>query len=181
MRIGDVLFFSPRYKFAELNFDDTHSLIEAFQDRVYGFYLGPAERCIDAGEAFAGGLICCAAIEFIARAFGCEHGSEWLLARLPDFGHDEKLTRRFWTLFRDGLAHEGRVKSFGGGSGQFSLELPETVTNLDSVVIVNPQLLLKAVMVAFKKSCEEIDGNRAAQLATFLRGYFEAEVIAAKR
>lgn len=181
MRIGDVLFFSPRFKFAELNFEDTHTLVEAFQDRVYGFYLRPAERCIDAGEGFAAGLICCAAIEFIAKAFGYEHASEWLRAKVPDFGDDEKLTRRFWTLFRDGLAHEGRVKSFGGGSGQFSLDLPKTVTNLDSVVIVNPRLLLKAVIVAFKTSCEDISGDRATLLATFLKRYFEAEVNAAKR
>lgn len=181
MWIGDALFFSPRFKFAELNFDDTNSVIEAFQDRVCGFYLQAAERSIMAKDAFAGGLICCAAIEFIARAFGYEHGSEWLQTNVPDFRNDEKLTRRFWMLFRDGLAHEGRVKSFGGGSGQFSLDLPETVTSLKSTMIVNPRLLLNAVMAAFKKSCEQMDDDRASLLAKFLRRYFEAEVDAAKR
>lgn len=56
MRIGEVLFFSPHFKFVELNFDVVDSLIEAFRERVYGFYLRPAERSTGAEDAFAGGI-----------------------------------------------------------------------------------------------------------------------------
>ena len=41
MRMGDALYFSPNFRFAQLNFDDTKMLIEAFQDRVEG--LSPAD------------------------------------------------------------------------------------------------------------------------------------------
>ena len=36
MRIGDVLYFSARFSFAELNLEDYVTLIEALHDRVDG-------------------------------------------------------------------------------------------------------------------------------------------------
>lgn len=56
MRIGDVLYFSARFPFAELNFEDHVTLIEALQDRVDGYYLQPAFRCLASGDALRGRL-----------------------------------------------------------------------------------------------------------------------------
>jgi hypothetical protein len=121
MKIGDVLYFSPRYRFSELNFDDTKALVDAFQGRVEGFYLLPASRVIEEGHAFAGGLVSCAAVEFIANVSGNMSAPEWMQKHFPEFGEHGELAERFWNYFRHGLAHEGRVKSFGRGSWQFSL------------------------------------------------------------
>ena len=66
MRIRDALYFAPDIKFADLASADTVGLVEAFRARVSGFYLSPASRLLDANDLFAAGLICCAAVEFIA-------------------------------------------------------------------------------------------------------------------
>ena len=43
MRIKDIVHFSPNYKYEYINLDDKNCLIEAFEDRVGGFYLKPIE------------------------------------------------------------------------------------------------------------------------------------------
>jgi len=176
MRIGDALWFSPRFRFADMNFDDKTMLIQAFRDRVDGFFLQPAGRSIAAKDAFAGGLVCCAAIEFIATTSGKQHPSAWLRSNVSDFKNDEKLAVRFWNYFRDGLAHEGRVKSHSQFSGQFSLDLPTMLTEIGPVLLVNPSLLLEAVQAAFQRYCDQMNDRQADVLAKCLRRYFEAEV-----
>jgi hypothetical protein len=181
MKIGDILYFSPRYRFSELNFDDTKALVDAFRDRVGGFYLLPASRLIEEGHAFAGGLVSCAAVEFIAKVSGDITAPVWIQKHLSEFGKDGQLAERFWNYFRHGLAHEGRVKSFGRGSGQFSLELQRMLTIDGSTLIVNPRLLLEGVQKEFRSYCERLDESQSAHLVKSLRRYFEDEVKAAKR
>jgi len=41
MGIGDLLYFSPRYRFSELVFDETKAVVDVFQDTVECFYLRP--------------------------------------------------------------------------------------------------------------------------------------------
>jgi hypothetical protein len=180
MRIGDVLYFSPRYRFSELDFAETKAMIDAVHDRVEGFYLLPAWCLSEEGHAFASGLVCCAAVEFIANISGEASAPEWIRKNLPAFGNDDKLTERFWNYFRNGLAHEGRVKSFGQGSGQFSLELQQLLTISGSTLIVNPRLLLEQVQTAFRSYCEHLDDSQAIRLIKSLRRYFEDEVKTAK-
>jgi hypothetical protein len=180
MRIGDVLYFSPRYRFSDLDFDEIKSVIDAFQDRVEGFYLLPASRLIEEGHAFAGRLVCCAAVEFIANISGEPSPPKWIQRNLSEFGNDGKLTGRFWNCFRNGLAHEGRVKSFGQGSGQFSLELQQLLTTAGSTLIANPRLLLEAVQTALRSYCKHLDGGQTVRLVKSLRRYFDDEVKAAK-
>jgi hypothetical protein len=180
MRIADVLYFSPRYRFSDLDFDETKAMINAFEDRVEGFYLLPASRLTEEGHAFAGGLVCCAAVEFIANISGETSAPAWIRKNLPAFGNDGKLTERFWNYFRNGLAHEGRVKAFVQGSGQFSLELQQLLTIAGSTLIVNPRLLLAEVQAAFRSYCERLDDGQAIRLMKSLRRYFEDEVKTAK-
>jgi hypothetical protein len=180
MRIADVLWFSPRFRFTDINFDDHKALVEAFRDRVEGYFLEPAERSVAANDAFAAGLVCCAAVEFIAKVSGKEHPSSWLQSHVPEFNRDKKLSGQFWGYFRDGLAHEGRVKSHSKFSGQFSLDLPTMLTEAGKVLIVNPRLLLGAVRAALHQFCDQMTDGQAAVLAKCLCRYFEAEVEAAK-
>lgn len=175
MRIGDVLYFSPSFKFSELDFTDAKALVEAFQDRVEGFYLLPSSRLIEEGHAFAGGLVCCAAVEFIANISG-ERVAQWIQKSLPGFGGDIKLVEQFWNYFRNGLAHEGRVKSFNNGSGQFSLELQQMLPTSGNTMAVNPRLLLEEIRASFRSHCLHLDQNQTAHLLKSLRRYLEAEV-----
>ena len=54
------------------------------------------------------------------------------------------------------------------------------VTILESIIIVNPQLLLKEVRAAVRRNCEKMDAAATTTLSGCLKRYFEAEVKAAK-
>jgi hypothetical protein len=95
LRIADVLYFSPRFPFANLNVDDPPALLNALQDRVEGFYLQRVSRSLASGDGFAGGLICCAAIEFLAIVYEEKSPSDWLRAHLPVFGEDDGMVNSF--------------------------------------------------------------------------------------
>ena len=175
MRIGDILYFSPRFKFADLNLADTQKVVEAFRDRIEGFYLRPAFRLLDAGDAFAGGLLCCVSIEVIAKFSGNVSPSIWLQNNVEEFAVDRRLADRFWSHYRDGLAHEGRIRHLG----QFSLESPEMIRVAGPVLVVNPRLLLETIRTAFNASYERLDPDGTARLINHLSRYFRGEIEAA--
>jgi hypothetical protein len=172
VRIGDILFFSPKYRFQDLDFEKPEVIVAAFLDRVERFYFAPAERLVQAGDAFAAGLVICGAIEFIAKANGGrEEPEEWLETNVEGFS-DQSLAKDFWEKFRHGLTHEGRVKAFG----EFSFEIPDIAARFDAALVINPRLLLTAVEEAFRKDCSKITAKRAKYIASTLKRLFEPEV-----
>jgi hypothetical protein len=175
MRIGDVLYFSPRFSFAKLNLDDCAILIETLQDRVDGYYLQPAFRCLASGDAFAAGLVCCAAIDFLALVCEEKLPSEWLNTHIPAFSKHDAIAEQFWIRFRHGLMHEGYIKS----QGQFSLQSPEVLVTDGPAIVINPQLLLEAVDQAFREYCKMFTPEQASRLSKRLHRYFDAEIKAA--
>ena len=178
MRIGDVLYFSPTRRFADLDFDNPTEIVEAFAERTQSFLLDPARSLIDGGYALAAGLVCCAAIEFIARGLGYKSPEAWLACAVPPFKGNDDLANRFWVRFRHGLAHEGRAKPFG----QFSLEIGEVVVEEGGhVIVINPRWLLDAVAMAFRQECEVMDDNRRAFTAQKLKRDFQEEAHAARK
>jgi len=158
MKIGDKLYFSPKYKFTQLDWDNKKELIEAFKDRVKGFYLNPAKKLNEAKYSFAAGILCITAIDFLARI---ETGldrigkrfEKWLKDNIEEFDKQDPdcqsrtLAYRFYDEFRNGLVHEGRIKN----AGQFSCEIKELVEVTESVMIVNPEKLLQAIEKTFDK------------------------------
>jgi hypothetical protein len=36
MRVGDVVYFSPRFRFSGFNIDDSGKLLDALRDRLHG-------------------------------------------------------------------------------------------------------------------------------------------------
>lgn len=177
MRIGDFLYFSPHYRFSDLDFDKPDVVANAFQDRVEGFYFQPAGRLVESEDGFAAGLVICAGIEFIATAWRKQKPEDWLKSNLQVFAVDKFLANQFWQNFRHGLAHEGRIKSFG----QFSLALRETVVKYSGTLIVNPKLLLNGANEAFRRQCAGASPEERKLLSQNLRRHFDAEVKAARR
>jgi hypothetical protein len=175
MRIGDVLYFSPALRFSDLDLDDSPRILEAFRDRIYGFYLHPAGHILEHGDAFAGGLICCAAVECITKFFS-EEPIDWLCKHFPDLRENRPLADKFWIAFRHGLTHEGRVKSFG----QFSLQTPSTFTLAEPALVVNPRRLLEQIREAFDGSCHDMAPGRVALLVNNVRRLFGPEIAAAR-
>jgi len=190
MRIGEVLFFSPNFRFWDLDFDNTPVILKAFQDRVEGFYLAPARRLLSTGDAFACGLICAASIDFLAKFSLTEEGvgnriTSWLEQNIPVFAKPDPgnpsrtLARRFYDDFRNGLVHEGRIKNLG----QFSLECKDLIGFVDAAMVVNPELLLDAISRAFHRYCQVLasDPVKCDRLMTQLQTDFQKEIAAARK
>jgi hypothetical protein len=83
-------------------------MVAALHDRVSGFYLDPALRVIANNDVFAAGLLCCAAIDFIALCADDEPET-WLTRTLVPLTSAHS-ANQFWRRFRHGLVHEGRIK-----------------------------------------------------------------------
>jgi hypothetical protein len=143
----DTIYFSPSYKFKDIDWSDNAKLINAFKDRVFGFYLNPAETLNQKKEGFAAGLLCVATIDFLARISLGEKKKpgirikEWISENIPDFKKNSRSPGIFYQFFRNGLVHEGRIKN----GGQFTYEIPGTVYLEKEVMLINPGNLLKDI------------------------------------
>ena len=188
MRIKDVLYFTPKIKFSALCFENIGSIIEAFRQRVDGFYLNPARYLVEQGEAFACGLICSATIDLIARyslpkvkKVSCRI-CIWLQDNIPDFNTTESrrtaLAERFYDDFRNGLVHEGRIKNLG----QFSFDYNGLICMIDGAMIINPKILLQHITYALNIYCDTIKliDKESQILIKQLKEDFEEEIAALK-
>lgn len=158
MKINDILYFSSKYRYDQINFDNRDLLLDAFEDRVIGFYLRPAGFLNCNRDAFATGVLCVTTIDFLARiSLNCDKTGErikkWLKDNIPEF--DEYLAERFYKDFRNGLIHEGRVKR----GGQFSYQIGQLIYKEEDVVVVNPNLLLKSIYKAFESYLDVLKSN----------------------
>jgi hypothetical protein len=162
--MGDVLHFSPKYRFIDLKWDDKDNLIRAFQDRVEGFYVRPAKKLNQEKEsAFAVGVLCVATVDFLARI---ETGSDkvkerfekWVRSNIEQFNKanpddaSQTLAYRFYDEFRNGLVHEGRIKN----AGHFSYDCGELVDTIavngtGRVMRINPDILLGLIAESLEK------------------------------
>lgn len=183
LKKGDVLYFSPKHKFINLDWNDKEKLTDAFKDRVGGFYLHPAKILNERQYAFAVGTLCTTIIDFLARIeFGLDKTGErikkWLLKYIPECFNDN-LAERFYREFRNGLVHEGRIKR----CGQFSYDHKEELIHLiDDVLIINPNLLLGKIIKAFDSYLKEVktDEFKFQQLRCALIRDFQEDVECAK-
>jgi hypothetical protein len=169
MKKGENIYFSPEYKFSDLEWDNKESLIQAFCDRVNGYYLKPCEKLGEEKEVgFAMGVLCITTIDFLARiSTGIgqtkKRIKKWLLNNIEEFKmkdpNDEKktLSDRFYEDFRNGIVHEGRIKR----AGQFSFE-SEILSVENGIIVVNPKLLLREITEAFEKYIHEIKNDKFA-------------------
>ncbi len=160
MREADGLHFSPKYTFFNLHTalskNNRELLVKMLRDRVYGFYLRPAKLLSQKGKGFSNGLLCAAAIDFLARMQYPEYEKlfpndfvkrrivDWLKTNIQEFNKDI-FCIRFYYDFRCGLVHEGRIKPFG----EFSFQQNGLIEQKDGVIRINPKILLEKVENAF--------------------------------
>lgn len=166
MRVGDILYFSPKYKFSDINWDDKEDLINAFKDRVKGFYIEPAVKLNDDKNGFAAGVLCVTTIDFLARVtIGSDNVGErieqWLRRYINKFNQmdpdnrNRTITRRFYEEFRNGLVHEGRIKN----CGQFSDNFNELIHIEDKIMVINPVLLLEETKTSFETYMDDVESD----------------------
>lgn len=156
MKIGDILYFSPKYKFIELDWNDKEGLIKAFEDRVSEYYLKPIEEFNKRRYGFASGVLSVTTIDFLARIATRKEKVEkedfkaWLEDNIDGFNYE--LATKLYEDFRCGLIHEGRIKN----CGQFSYDIGDLIWLEDGVMIVNPELLIERIKNAFKNFIRKI-------------------------
>jgi hypothetical protein len=176
MRLEDVVYFSPEFKFSDLDFTNEEFLIRAFRDRIEGYYLKAAEDALAHDHFFACGLLCCSVIDLLADKVSGLPPGLWVHQNIERFKTDKKLAIDFWICFRHGLSHEGRVKNLKKSvrSGQFSCDFDQFVVAEDNMIVVNPRLLLQETRSAFDRFCSS---DQKSSLVALLRRYFQPEAI----
>ncbi|MCX9009527.1 MAG: hypothetical protein OIN66_00255 [Candidatus Methanoperedens sp.] len=164
--VDEQLLFTPGLKYSEIKWDNDDALIEAFKDRVKGFYLDPA-KCLNDSEkyAFATGVLCVSTIDLLAcitiscnsRTVGMRF-KQWLKEHITAFDNSDPnsdiLADKFYDEFRNGLVHEGRIKNVG----QFSYDKKEELVHI-----------LKEMNLF---SWDEIPGNDDEKLLDFVNRFY---------
>jgi len=193
MKVGEILYFTPKYKFSELKWDDNVSLIDAFKNRVEGYYIRPAEKLSGEKDGFAAGVLLLTTVDFLARiSIGLDgvrtRFTNWLEANVEEFrdvdpeNAAQTLAVRFYDEFRNGFVHEGRIKN----AGQFSYDPilhDRLVMVSNGIMMVNPDLLLTAVENSFALYLKraEADATLFSSFRSALMKDFEKDVKLALR
>lgn len=164
--VDEELLFAPGLKYSEIKWDDDDALIEAFKDRVKGFYLDPAKN-LNASEkyAFATGVLCVSTIDLLAcLTISCNSGTvgmrfkQWIKDHITAFDNSdpnsEILADKFYDEFRNGLVHEGRIKNVG----QFSYD--------------NKKELIHILKEMYLFNWDEIPGNDNGRLLDFVNRFY---------
>jgi hypothetical protein len=177
VRIGDYLYFAPEIRFRDLDLNGD-KLPNQFRTRLEGFYLDPAEREANAGNAFASCVLILTCIDGLAFF---QTGSDkikkrfrnWCLENLRDV-ITEGTVDSFYDVFRNGLVHNVAVKH---GSA-FDLTSPSAVEFHGDIITVNPILLLQHVrqaLVAYVKDMMQDKGLRK-ELSNRIQKFFKVEL-----
>ena len=156
LKTGDIVFFSPKYNYSNIDWNDKQIVIDAFKDRIYGFYLNAAYESNKSKQGFAVGLICVATIDFLAKIqFPQERVGnrieKWLCKYISEFNKPnlenkkKTLGKRFYEEFRNGLVHEGKIKN----GGQFSYDFNKIFEIEIGLMKVNPDLFLNKLSKSF--------------------------------
>lgn len=166
MRVGDVLYFSPKWRFMDMDLSKKDMVLDAFRDRLDGFYLNPAHKLAEGRNAFACGVLCSCAVDFLSqydsrvRKVGARIEA-WLIANVDGMSRADTvdatrtLAQRFYSDFRCGLVHEGRIKNLG----EFSFDYDKVIVTHKKLMIVNPKILLSKIRQGLGTYLHKVDAE----------------------
>jgi hypothetical protein len=162
MRIDDQLYFAPNILFADVDFGGA-GLPEQFRARMRGFYLKPAHECAQLGHAFAAGALVLLCVDALARlqtgdSVVGRRFKRFVREHLPSFVSEVRADC-LYEDFRNGLIHEGRIKS----GAQFSLGTGETLTEINGLALINPVLLASEVGGALDRYVDVLHADADAR------------------
>lgn len=171
------LYFSSSHTFREIfEQENKDELIDAFNDRVDGFYLRPAKILNAEKYGFAAGLLCVAAIDLLATlSLGRHNFTSWTCKNIDGLMGNSSANERFYKNFRNGLVHEGRIKN----GDQFSY----TISGIDfdesqKIMLVNPTYLLEQIKSGFNRYLDTLkrDNSEFDKFNRNLKDLFEKEI-----
>jgi hypothetical protein len=189
MRIADIIYFAPGLRIDQIDFDNRENLIEAFSIRIREYYLKPIEILLDhqnSSHAFSVGVLTVTAMDAIAY-YSIENNGDFnngmnrirrLLNEITDFGQfeqdREEITRIFTSKFRNGLIHEGRIKS----GHQFSFCYNSLFMREGNFLIVDPQILFLRLNQYFDWYVEKLKSDDYAykQFSDRIAYQFKSEI-----
>lgn len=184
MRVEDIIYFSPNHKTPDLDLNDGNKLMEAFIDRVEGFYLRPAEKLTDEFDAFAKGVLILTAIDFIGEFFIRTESANRIKAfcsELPSIKKlDNKESKRQVKIinddYRNGLIHEGRIKNLG----QFVDVVKDLFISGEGNSMINPTIMVNETRLTFYKYVAEIKESKEKMyhFKNKCKQHFEKEILA---
>jgi len=150
----------------DINFDDRNCTIDAFKSRIEDFYIKPATQLVESNNFFAAGVLSVCTIDLIARyelasdKVG-ERFVSWTNKYIKEFNLKDSnnpgktFSDRFYSDFRNGLVHEGRIK----GGSQFSDFFPDLITLEGKIMVINVRLLIDSISKSFDCFIKQISEN----------------------
>jgi len=185
MKVKDSLMFSPHFRFNKIDWTDGKNIIEAFEDRIRGYYIYPTRLLNKEKQAFVSTLISASVIDCISRVFSMKENNngknyiKWLKNNIEAFNcnsstYNKSLARLFYENFRNSIVHEGRAKQ----GFQFDYDAEELIIEKESILILNPTLLVEAIEGTFGNNLDIIkeDNERLASLKDFLIKDFQIDI-----
>lgn len=180
MKIADIIHFSPKYRLFRINWEDRESLIEAFKDRIDGYYIKPAKFLNKDKYGFAVTLICVSLIDSLARfeTGKCDKPGERFVSWVEKhFKIDKKRAKGLWQV-RCGLVHETYAKN-----ACIDYILGTIIYIENNIVGINPSKLLEKTEEVFNDYIEslKIDKNLFAIFKDSLQNDFSEELKSLKK
>lgn len=163
MRIDDTIYFSPGLKAIDVDFDNQRQILLAFQRRINEYYLNPARILDGQQQAFATGVILMTTIDAITyySIGGNDRIKDFIkqTEEVQRFDEPERkrIAKGFDDYFRNGLVHEGRIKS----CGQFSYDYNWLINFEDEFFVINPNILLTEVDCYFRSYLRQLSDSPA--------------------
>lgn len=182
MKVGDHVFFAPGIRFRDLDLDGTQ-LPEQYGARIEGYYLTPAQRAAEAGDAFASGLLTLTAVDAMSRMYYGPNRTKrrrvhsdfqsFAHQRLASFAEPET-AKILYEKFRNGLIHEARLKD----GCQFELQRSRTFDNSGPAPIIDPARLVVEVRAALEVLVSEMKSSQQfrREFSNCLRREFSFEL-----
>lgn len=171
------LFFAPGMRFKDLQLQDPCALADALAARAESWFFHPAAT-VATCSPFAAGIIVVCFIDAAAEFAGYEF-VHWLEEAIPETRkgdprrNDKSVAESFKEDVRHALVHHARLNR----GAEFSLDLSEAIAVVDSVLVVNPQILLVAVLAKWNEFLSRIrlDPVVHGAVADHIRRVFRAD------
>ena len=156
MQKPDGLYFAPNVRFRDLYDADANELADALESRSMNWFLMPAKQIAQTAPFSSGIIVTC----FIDAASEIEgiNVIDWLKEAVPSSSElDPRRTKKsiadsFYEDVRHGLIHHSRLSR----GAEFSLDLNSAIEVVNSVLVVNPSILIVDVIKRWEETLSMI-------------------------
>ncbi|OQX53738.1 MAG: hypothetical protein B5M53_06610 [Candidatus Cloacimonas sp. 4484_209] len=165
--------FSPNYKFKYLDPKNFESILNAFRDRIEGWYLNILKHLLeDSQNDFIVVAIECMLIDTLAGyRYGCKTNHIIYPKFLKEFlNMTEEEAVGFYKRFRCGILHETRIKE----NSYISREIDDLLLMKNNEMFLNPEILYGKLKNYFDEYMQDLtDNEKTEQINNFKKHFKE--------